>query len=207
VKNVSKVLKNILPATRLKRFIFRFICVAGKWTRRGRQNILKLYTDRQRRRQKENCRNGTKQVYKPLNIKEIYPAQERAKRGAKKTVRRRRNSKENTKKANKTKIKIPEYELIKVKIRTKTNCNKNQLKKVQKIRSKRAKTKPKNQQKHNPKNNQKRTKKHLKKTTKNQRKNAKKKPLPPRLNACFQRVGKKERKGRKEGEKCRKSAS
>jgi hypothetical protein len=46
VKNVAKVFKNILPITRLKRFIFRFICVAGKWTRRGRQNILKLYSDR-----------------------------------------------------------------------------------------------------------------------------------------------------------------
>jgi hypothetical protein len=46
VKNVSKVFNNILPTTRLKRFIFRFICVDGKWTRRGRQNILKLYTDR-----------------------------------------------------------------------------------------------------------------------------------------------------------------
>jgi hypothetical protein len=46
VNNVSKVFKNILPTTRLKRFIFRFICVAGKWTRSGRQNILKLYTER-----------------------------------------------------------------------------------------------------------------------------------------------------------------
>ncbi|GHU63122.1 hypothetical protein FACS1894123_05280 [Bacteroidia bacterium] len=46
VKNVARVFKNILPTTRLKRFIFRFICVAGKWTRSGRQNVLKLYTDR-----------------------------------------------------------------------------------------------------------------------------------------------------------------
>ena len=46
VKNVSEVFKNILPTTRLKRFIFRFICVSGKWTKRGRKNILKLYTDR-----------------------------------------------------------------------------------------------------------------------------------------------------------------
>jgi hypothetical protein len=46
VKNVAKVFKNILPTTRLKRFIFRFICVAGKWTRSGRQKVLKLYTDR-----------------------------------------------------------------------------------------------------------------------------------------------------------------
>jgi hypothetical protein len=46
VKNVSKVFNNILPTTRLKRFIFRFICVSGKWIRCGRQNILKLYSDR-----------------------------------------------------------------------------------------------------------------------------------------------------------------
>jgi hypothetical protein len=46
VKNVAKVFNNILPTTRLKLFIFRFICVAGKWTRGGRQKILKLYTDR-----------------------------------------------------------------------------------------------------------------------------------------------------------------
>jgi hypothetical protein len=45
VKNVAKVFKNILPTTRLKRFIFRFICVSGKWIRQGRKNILKLYTD------------------------------------------------------------------------------------------------------------------------------------------------------------------
>jgi hypothetical protein len=46
VKNVAKVFKNILPNTRLKRFIFRFICVSGKWIKQSRQNILKLYTDR-----------------------------------------------------------------------------------------------------------------------------------------------------------------
>jgi hypothetical protein len=45
VKNVAKTFKNILPSTRLKRFIFRFICVAGKWVRQGRQNILKLYSN------------------------------------------------------------------------------------------------------------------------------------------------------------------
>jgi hypothetical protein len=46
VKNAAKVFKNILPTTRLKRFVFRFICVSGKWIRQGRRNILKLYTDR-----------------------------------------------------------------------------------------------------------------------------------------------------------------
>ena len=46
VGHVAKVFKNIQPATRLKRFIFRFICVAGKWIRQSRQQFLRLYTDR-----------------------------------------------------------------------------------------------------------------------------------------------------------------
>ncbi|MDR1864811.1 MAG: transposase [Bacteroidales bacterium] len=46
VKNVAKTFRNILPHTRLKRFIFRFIYVAGKWVRRVRENILKLYSNR-----------------------------------------------------------------------------------------------------------------------------------------------------------------
>jgi hypothetical protein len=46
VKNVANVFKNIFPTTRIKRFIFRFICVPGKWMRQGRKNILKLYTER-----------------------------------------------------------------------------------------------------------------------------------------------------------------
>ena len=40
----SKVFKNINPTTRLKRFVFRFISVAGKWVYQGRRWILKLYT-------------------------------------------------------------------------------------------------------------------------------------------------------------------
>jgi hypothetical protein len=46
VKKVSKVFSNILPTSRLKRFIFRFICVSGRWIFRSRQWILTLYTDR-----------------------------------------------------------------------------------------------------------------------------------------------------------------
>lgn len=46
VRKVSTVFKNIPATTRLKRFTFRFVCVAGKWIRSGRQNVLKLYTDR-----------------------------------------------------------------------------------------------------------------------------------------------------------------
>ncbi|MDR0394481.1 MAG: hypothetical protein LBH77_04905 [Tannerella sp.] len=37
---------DIQPTTRLKRFIFRFICVAGTWIRQSRQHKLRLYTDR-----------------------------------------------------------------------------------------------------------------------------------------------------------------
>lgn len=40
----SKVFKNINPTTRLKRFVFRFISVAGKWVYQGRRWLLKLYT-------------------------------------------------------------------------------------------------------------------------------------------------------------------
>ena len=44
VELVSKFFKNINPTTRLKRFIFRFISLAGKWVYQGRRWILKLYT-------------------------------------------------------------------------------------------------------------------------------------------------------------------
>lgn len=46
VEKVSRVFVDIQPTTRLKRFIFRFITVAGKWVYSGRQWVLKLYTDR-----------------------------------------------------------------------------------------------------------------------------------------------------------------
>jgi len=41
---VSEIFEGINPTTRLKRFVFRFITVAGKWVYRGRQWVLKLYT-------------------------------------------------------------------------------------------------------------------------------------------------------------------
>ena len=44
VSKVATVFDNIMPTTRLKRFIFRFIAVAGKWVYTGRQWVLKLYT-------------------------------------------------------------------------------------------------------------------------------------------------------------------
>ena len=46
VEKVAKYFKDILPTTRLKRFIFRFISVAGKWIYPGRQWVLKLFTDK-----------------------------------------------------------------------------------------------------------------------------------------------------------------
>src|SRR5450759_4781303 len=46
VEKVAKYFEGILPTTRLKRFIFRFISVAGKWVYTGRQWVLKLFTDK-----------------------------------------------------------------------------------------------------------------------------------------------------------------
>ncbi|MDR2233079.1 MAG: IS1380 family transposase [Tannerella sp.] len=43
---IAEAFKNISPATRLKRFIFRFICVAGRWVYQNRGWKLRLYTDR-----------------------------------------------------------------------------------------------------------------------------------------------------------------
>ena len=46
VDKVSKIFADILPTSRLKRFIFRFICVPARWAYRSRQWTLNLYTDR-----------------------------------------------------------------------------------------------------------------------------------------------------------------
>jgi hypothetical protein len=46
LQKISGVFTDILPTSRLKRFIFRFITVAGRYVYRGRQWILQLYTDR-----------------------------------------------------------------------------------------------------------------------------------------------------------------
>jgi len=45
VGNVLEVFSDIKPTIRLKRFIFRFISVAGKWEYQGRRWVLKLYTN------------------------------------------------------------------------------------------------------------------------------------------------------------------
>ena len=41
---VSKCFENINPTTRIKRFVFWFIAVVGKWKYGGRSCTLKLYT-------------------------------------------------------------------------------------------------------------------------------------------------------------------
>lgn len=46
ISQVSQVFKDIPLQSRLKRFIYRFICVPGKWMRQSRRWILKLYTNR-----------------------------------------------------------------------------------------------------------------------------------------------------------------
>lgn len=46
IKKVSKVFADIPSTSRMKRFVFRFICVAGKWIKQSRQWKLRLYTNR-----------------------------------------------------------------------------------------------------------------------------------------------------------------
>lgn len=46
LKKVSGIFTDIKLTTRLKRFVFRFIAVAGKWRYQGRQWVLKLFTNR-----------------------------------------------------------------------------------------------------------------------------------------------------------------
>jgi hypothetical protein len=46
IQLVSMVFEDIKPTSRLKRFIFRFISVSGKWVYQSRQWKLRLYTDR-----------------------------------------------------------------------------------------------------------------------------------------------------------------
>jgi hypothetical protein len=41
---VAKIFNNIEPTMRLKRFVFRFITVAGRWVFQGREWVLKLFT-------------------------------------------------------------------------------------------------------------------------------------------------------------------
>jgi len=46
LKKISNVFTDIKPTTRVKRFVFRFIAVAGKWRYQGRRWVLKLFSDR-----------------------------------------------------------------------------------------------------------------------------------------------------------------
>ena len=43
---VAEIFDDINPTTRIKRFVFRFITVAGRWVYQGREWILKLFTKR-----------------------------------------------------------------------------------------------------------------------------------------------------------------
>jgi hypothetical protein len=47
IAKISTVFKNLKPASRLKKFIFRFITVPAKWVYTGRQWILKYYTSKE----------------------------------------------------------------------------------------------------------------------------------------------------------------
>ena len=46
VKKIAKVFTDINPTSRLKRFVFRFISVPGRYVYRGRQWVIQLYTYR-----------------------------------------------------------------------------------------------------------------------------------------------------------------
>jgi hypothetical protein len=46
IEKFSKTFKFLKKNFRLKKFIFRFIVVASKWIKQGRQNTLKLYTNK-----------------------------------------------------------------------------------------------------------------------------------------------------------------
>ena len=46
IQKVAKVFADILPTGRLKRFIFRFISVPGRYVYRGRQRVIQLYTNK-----------------------------------------------------------------------------------------------------------------------------------------------------------------
>lgn len=46
LQKISRTFKDIKTNSRLKRLIFRFVTVAGKWVYQGRRWILKLYTNR-----------------------------------------------------------------------------------------------------------------------------------------------------------------
>jgi hypothetical protein len=43
---IAKTFEQIAPTTRLKKFVFRFISVPGKWAYQGRMWRLKLHTNK-----------------------------------------------------------------------------------------------------------------------------------------------------------------
>ena len=46
LEKIAKKVDFVLNTFRLKKFIFRFVVVPFKWIERGRQKILKLFTDK-----------------------------------------------------------------------------------------------------------------------------------------------------------------
>ena len=46
MRRLAGTFRGITPNGRLKRFIFHFVTVPGKWIRTARTWVLKLYTDR-----------------------------------------------------------------------------------------------------------------------------------------------------------------
>lgn len=46
LNNVSKKFKDLKPTSRLKRFVFKFISVAGQWIYQGRQYKLRLFSNK-----------------------------------------------------------------------------------------------------------------------------------------------------------------
>ena len=46
MRRLAGTFRGITPNGRLKRFIFHFVTVLGKWIRTARTWVLKLYTDR-----------------------------------------------------------------------------------------------------------------------------------------------------------------
>ena len=43
----NRVLSGIVPTSRIKTFVFKFVSVAAKWIKAARQNVLNIYTSNQ----------------------------------------------------------------------------------------------------------------------------------------------------------------
>ncbi|MCF6167326.1 MAG: IS1380 family transposase, partial [Lutibacter sp.] len=43
IQRFSKIFEGLNPTNRMKKFLFRFIILPAKWTRRSRQDVLRVY--------------------------------------------------------------------------------------------------------------------------------------------------------------------